>query len=82
MPNTNTNFDMIKNIKEQLREIKPKLPNGAQRELARRLECLPDKVTNSFAGFIQDEIFNTELLNMAKQLLKEKWSKKQVIKLK
>lgn len=62
----------------ELRRLKKLLYRGGQRELARRLGVMPNKVAYAFSGFIKDPEFLGKLVAESKKLIDEKASKELV----
>lgn len=55
-------------------DLKERLPRGGQRELAKRLGCLPDKISKALDGFVRDPEFMSRLQAEAHKLIREQKS--------
>jgi hypothetical protein len=69
--NTIQMSDYLKSMSE-LRRLKMLLYRGGQRELARRMDVMPNKIANGFDGFIRDVSFLERLRNETKKLIEER----------
>lgn len=58
-------------VNVELVELKESLPRGGQRELAKRLGCLPDKISKALDGFVRDLEFMSRLQAEAHKLIQE-----------
>lgn len=60
----------MKTYSQKLKELKPKLERGMQREIARKTRIHPQTVSLAFDGFLADEKKNELIFVTATNLIK------------